>query len=153
MFTREYKNHVPEQLFSDIQNIDWKNYYDIDDVNIAANIFTTCLKDIFYQHVSIKSKTHKEKTAAWLRADLKKQMDKRDQLLHKARKSKATTDWTAYKRARNQCNEKIREAKRKHYRNLMGENEKNPRKFWDTIKTIFPTNKKIFFTSYGEVKM
>ena len=69
-------------------------------------------------------------------------MDKRDQLLSKARKSKATTDWTAYKRGRNQCNGKIHEAKRKHYRSLMEENKKNPRKFWDTIKTIFPTNKK-----------
>ena len=69
-------------------------------------------------------------------------MDKRDQLLHKARKSKASTDWTAFKRARNKCNGKIREAKRKHYCNLMEENKGNPRKFWDTIKTIFPTNKK-----------
>ena len=48
----------------------------------------------------------------------------------------------AFKRARNNCNGKIREAKRKHYRNLMEENKENPRKFWDTIKTIFPTNKK-----------
>ena len=142
VFTRDYKNYVPEQLIADVQNIDWENFYDIDDVNIAANIFTTCLKDIFDQHAPIKSKTHKGKPAAWLRTDLKKQMDNRDQLLRKARKSKATTDWTTFKRARNQCNGKIREAKRKHYRNLIEENKRNPRKFWDTIKTIFPTNKK-----------
>ena len=43
----------------------------------------------------------------------------------------------AFKRARNKCNGKIREAKRKHYRNLIEENKGNPRKFWDTIKTIF----------------
>ena len=129
MLTRDYKNYVPEQFFSDIQNIDWEYFYDV-------------FKGIFDQHAPIKSKTHKGKPAAWLRADLKKQMDKRDQLLSKARKSKATTDWTAYKRGRNQCNGKIHEAKRKHYRSLMEENKKNPRKFWDTIKTIFPTNKK-----------
>ena len=67
VFTRDYKNYVLLQ----------ENFYDIDDVNIAANIFRTYLKDIFDQHASIKSKTHKGKLAVWLRADLKKQINKK----------------------------------------------------------------------------
>ena len=69
-------------------------------------------------------------------------MDNRDRPLRKAKKTLLPSDWPAYKRARNLCNGKVREAKRKYYRKLMEENKRNPRKFWDTIKTIFPTTSK-----------
>ena len=66
-------------------------------------------------------------------------MNDRDKLLRKARKTKSHTDWTSYKRMRNFCTGEVRCAKASYHQNLLNENCGNPRKFWATIKSIFPT--------------
>ena len=66
-------------------------------------------------------------------------MNDRDKLLRKARKSKNEADWVAYKRLRNYCTNLIKRSKASFHRNLLAENIGNPRKFWSTIKTIFPS--------------
>ena len=142
MYARNYKDYAPENLLNNVKNINWQRLYATDDPNSAANFFTKQLKAVFDQHAPFENKTVRGKPAAWLRADVKILMNNRDRILRKAKKTSLPSDWTAYKRARNLCNGKIREAKRKYYRNLIEENKRNPRKFWDTIKTIFPTTSK-----------
>ena len=93
-------------------------------------------------HAPMKTKSVKGKPADWLQGYIRRLMVDRDRLLRKARKSKLDSDCCFYKRARNYCNGKIRESKCKYYKNLIEENKSNPRKFWDAIKTIFPTKSK-----------
>ena len=49
-------------------------------------------------------------------------------------------DWSAYKRKRNQVNNRVKYDKRKYYRGLLESNASEPRKFWKTIKEVFPIN-------------
>ena len=67
--------------------------------------------------------------------------------MRKARKTKNEDDWEEYRRARNKCNAKIKEAKRKYHRELIENNSNNPRKFWDAVKEVFPTKSKLSVSS------
>ena len=69
---------------------------------------------------------------------MKTLMNSRDKILRKARKSKRECDWSSYRRLRNSCNNKIKQAKQNYYKNLLLENCKKPQKFWKYIKDIFP---------------
>ena len=80
----------------------------------------------------------KGRKCSWLSHELKVLMDSRDKLLKKARKTKKECDWSAYKTMKNRCNNKIKQAKQKHYKELLLENSQNPSKFWNCIKELFP---------------
>ena len=49
----------------------------------------------------------KRRPCPWLDIDIKKLMNRHDQTLRKARKSKSNDDWKSYKTLRNKCNKKI----------------------------------------------
>ena len=69
-------------------------------------------------------------------------MVERDWLLKKARKSNAEIDWSKYKRQRNRVNNLVKMNKNRYYKDLLKENSSNPKKFWSTIKEIFPNKSK-----------
>ena len=97
---------------------------------------------MFDIHAPIKTKTVRGKPAPWLNGDLKSYMDKIDKLLRKAHKTKNDKDWDEYRQARNKCNAKVKEAKRKYHGHLTGESKENPHKFWDAVKKVFSSKSK-----------
>jgi len=139
---RDYKSYNTEKLIRDVNTINWKPLYECNDVDIATNYFTESLKSVFDVNAPIKTKTVRGKPAPWLKGSLKRFMDDKDKLLRKARKTKTDDDWNEYRRTRNKCNAKVKEAKRKYHRNLIEDNKSNPRKFWDAIKVVFPSKSK-----------
>ena len=109
------------------------------DVSASLQFFCSKLKAVFDDHAPFVEKRIKGKKSPWLSCEVKKSMNDRDKLLRKARKSKNEADWVAYKRLRNYCTNLIKRSKASFRRNLLAENIGNPRKFWSTIKTIFPS--------------
>ena len=65
-------------------------------------------------------------------------MNRRDQTLRKARKSKSNEDWKSYKTLRNKCNKKIKKAKSNHHKEVLNDNINKPKKIWSQIKNVFP---------------
>ena len=64
-------------------------------------------------------------------------------ILRKFRKTKSEEDWNLYKKLRNLCNNKMKYAMAEYQKDLLNENVTSPRKFWSTIKDIFPTKNKL----------
>ena len=62
-------------------------------------------------------------------------MNDRDYYLRKARRTGRETDWSTYRRLRNQCTRLIRHSKT---RNIFAENSNNPKIFWKQVKKIYP---------------
>ena len=85
------------------------------------------------------TKRIKGKPCPWLTNELKNEMNFRDQLLRKARRTKRQLDWDNFKRKRNYVTNLIRSSKNKHHQNLLKECENRPAEFWKTIKQLFPT--------------
>ena len=64
-------------------------------------------------------------------------MNRRDQTLRRARKSKSNSDWKSNKTLRNKCNKKIKKAKSNYHKKVLNDNINKP-KFWSEIKNVFP---------------
>ena len=69
-------------------------------------------------------------------------MNRREQLLCRARNNNDEHSWTEYKKLQNKCTNKVRKAKATYYQHLLNDNHLNPRKFWNNIKSIFPVRSK-----------
>ena len=65
-------------------------------------------------------------------------MNRRDQTLRKARKSKSNDDWKSNKALRNNCNKKVKKAKLSHHKKVLNYIINKPKKFWSQIKNVFP---------------
>ena len=83
----------------------------------------------------------------WLTVELKNEIDCRDALQRKFRKSKTTENYEKYKRQRNKVNNLIKRAKQNYNKNLLNENIEDITSFWRTLKSIFPTKLKSKLTS------
>ena len=90
----------------------------------------------------IVEKQIKGRQCPWLSADIKIAMNDRDKMLRKVRKTNKEYDWMIYKTLKNRCNNKIKYAKKRYHNELLHENVRNPKKFWKTIKDVFPSKEK-----------
>ena len=90
---RNYTNYSPEELKSDVAKIDWSPVYDVTGVDLAVQYFTSSLQLVFETHAPHIEKRVKGRPCPWLDIDTKKLMNRRDQTLRKARKSKSNDDW------------------------------------------------------------
>ena len=141
---RNYCRYNPVNLRNDVRDIDWTPVYENNtDVNSAVTYLTTELREIFNRHAPLIEKRIRGKPSDWIDDNIKKEMNKRDRLLRKARGNKSEASWAEYRRQRNKCNNLVKRAKCTHYRNILNEEENvNPKKFWKTIKSLFPTKSK-----------
>ena len=60
-----------------------------------------------------------------------------------------------YKRLKNLCNNKVKQAKQKYQKDLLFENRNKPTKFWNCIKEMFPSKESVpipVTTIIGNVK-
>ena len=141
---RNYRAYNSANLRDDVRSIDWLPIFsNYSDANKAAEYLSSKLKDTFDRHAPLIEKRIKDKPCEWLDDTIKKEMNKRDKLQRKARGSKSNARWAEYKRQKNRCTNLIRRAKSTYYRDALNEHERvSPKKFWKTIKSIFPTKSK-----------
>ena len=95
---RNFKNFNSQDLNNDIDEIDWKPLYDSSNVENAVNYLNHHVKAIFDKHAPSITKKVKGRPCPWLTEDIKVDMNKRDQVLRKARNSNNPTDWSTYKK-------------------------------------------------------
>ena len=79
------------------------------------------------------TKRVKGRKCSWLTYEIKTLMNTRDKVLRKARKTNKECDWSSYKRVRNLCNNKVKQANQKYQRDLLFENRNK------SIKVMFPS--------------
>ena len=100
------------------------------------------MKSIFDRHaphIVKKVRVNLAPGSIWI---LEKHMVRRDRILRKSHKTNREGDWNLYKKLRNSCNNKMKYAKREYQKDFLNENLSNLRRFWNTIKDIFPTKTK-----------
>ena len=104
------------------------------DVNFAVNYLSEKLKQLFDTHAPLIQKRVKGKLRVWLDESIKRDMNRRDHLLRRARKHNDEHSWTEYKKLRNKCKNKVRKAKATYYQRSLNDNRLNPRKFGTVLK-------------------
>ena len=138
---RNYRNYEPASMRQDLTESNFDIIYEMNDANSAWVYLFEILTTVFNKHAPKITKRVKGRLCPWLTAEIKQVMNNRDYILRRFRKHKQSADWEVYKTLRNNCTNQIRKAKREYYQNLLEENRKNPKSFWNTIKKIFPGSK------------
>ena len=139
---RNYKDYDKELLCERLRNSNWSGVYNTNDVNTAwANMKTTILS-CFDALAPKITKRIKGKPCPWLTADIKENMNKRDRLFRKSRRTKNFSDIKNYKTKRNEVSYLVRHAKQTYYKKLLKESANNPDSFWSTIKKLYPSKPK-----------
>ena len=97
-------------------------------------------KDLFLQvldkYAPLQSKKIKSKRSPWISSDIKHLMTARDNLKRKAIITKLETDWEDYKKARNETNTLLRQAKRDYYSKKIYTEKQNTIAAWKTINIL-----------------
>ena len=103
-----------------------------DIVDAWYKIFTNVLDD----YAPIKQKRVKKiSQPKWFTDDLKNEIQRRDYLLKKAKKTQNADDWSHYRKARNK-NELISMTKRDYFKTKVAESRQNPKKLWNLINNV-----------------
>ena len=139
---RNYKKYdaslVKEQLTSE----SWNFVYDKTDPNSAWDNLKTYLKNVLNQHAPKLEKKIKGKISPWITSEIKAEMNKRDSLLRKFRKSRSETDHENFKCQRNTVNKLVKKAKSQYHQDQLNECANEPKDFWKSLKSIFPVKGK-----------
>ena len=136
---RDYKKYDVNEFRKDVKSINWQHLYSTSNVNLAWKSFKSLLLEKIDKHAPMISKRIQGRNCPWLSEELKRELNKKDQLLRKARASKKEFDWSAYKIQRNRSNTLLRRTKNKYHQSVLNDNLGNPDKFWKTIKEMYPS--------------
>ena len=136
--SRNFKNYNPVQISSELKNINWEPFYNCEEPNSAWKLLRQIISETCDRYIPFTSKIIKGKPCPWLTEKLKSEMNFRDKLLRKARKTEQSTDWKSYKCQKNKVTNLIKKAKSEYHQNLLNENTNKPEQFWKCIKKLFP---------------
>ena len=78
----------------------------------------------------------KNDTPDWFDLEISEKIDIRNKLFHKFKRSNLNIDWELYTEARNSVFRVIKNKKEIVNRKTLEENVNNPKKLWDTIKSL-----------------
>ena len=144
---RDYKNYNVDAVNNELLNKDWNLLYQMTSPVGALSYFTSILKETLDKHATFITKQIKGKPSPWMTKELTREMNIRDQLLRKARKTNKTYDWDVYKRKRNFVKNQVQRLKRNHFKTQLEENATKPDRFWKIVNDIYSTKSKSETTS------
>ena len=119
-----------EKAHECLANIPWADVI-TPDVNTSWIQFKNIFMDIIKICVPHKRVLMK-KNLPWLTKPLVRQIQKRNQLFHTAKKKKSGQVWQKYYNVRNKVVRLLRKAKRQYFANISVQS--TPKKFWSTMK-------------------
>ena len=139
---RNYRSYDVDFINNDLLNKDWNPIYQATSPNTALKYFISIIKETLDQYAPFVTKQIKGKPSPWISKNLSKEMNTRDQLLRKARKTKKTADWISYERKRNFVKNEVQRLKRNYLKSQLDENAKKPDRFRKIIFQIYTIKSK-----------
>ena len=136
---RNYTNYDPKLFCEDLESENFSNVFDSRSTDVAWKHLKEILHYYINKHAPMITKKVKGRLCPWMTTKVKQEMNIRDKLLRRARRTKAENDWSIYKRQRNNVTSLVKKVKNNYFRDLLRENARKPQKFWTILKKAFPT--------------
>ena len=113
--TRQMKNFYKASFLRDLQEKAWSDVETQNDPNDMWSMWKDMLMQAIDKHAPVKTKRAGNKKSLWITDHLRREMHRRDFLKKKAVLGGSPLAWDQYKRARNDTNNEIKNAKRKYF--------------------------------------
>ena len=139
---RSYVNYNKANFINKLSNMDWNPIILGNDVNYSWDLLIKRIKTIIDQTCPLKRFKVKVTNKPWITLKLIEQIKDKDRALKKAKKTQKGDDWVHARRLRNDCLKAVRNAKSNFIKNELNTHAKDPKKFWENITSILPTNSK-----------
>ena len=94
------------------------------------------INEIADKHCPFKNMKIREDTPQWLKKEILSEINHKDSLYRRAKKTKDDTDWQNLQQKKNEVKKLLATAKENFVKNKLEELEGNPRKFWREINKI-----------------
>ena len=138
---RSYRNFDKIIFQEKLTEVNWADFYNIEDVSEAWQFLLNHINTILDQMCPIRSFKIRNYRPDWMTRELIEQIKDRDYFYKRAKKTGDSDLWNIAKYLRNSTNASIRQAKRDFVLNELKQNENNAKKFWKTIRSVLPTGK------------
>ena len=113
---RNMKNFNEKNFVNELLSQNWECIYFLGkDPNHMWEIWKELFLEVLNKHAPLQHKKTKPSKVPWITTEIKSLINERDKLKRKAIITKLETDWSKYKRTRNQVNIKLRNAKTNYY--------------------------------------
>ena len=111
---RSYKNFDPVLYRLKLEEENWNDIYEIDNVNIANDFVESRIVKILDEMCPYRTIQFRNDCKSWLTADTKLRMKTRDEMREIARTTKNADSWKSYRTLRNEVNRQVNVDRKKH---------------------------------------
>lgn len=120
---RDYTNYdFTKKLRNELKGENLDSVYTTNKPSIAwDNLKEPTLQKFFDSHAPLITKKVKGKKSPWVTRDVKQEINERDALQRKFRKSRSTSEFENFKRQRNRINIIVRKAKNSYSKRMLEE--------------------------------
>ena len=136
---RSYINYDKQTFQENIKSHPkWENFWQIqenDPEEMWENIFEI-VKENADDQCPFKNMSFREDTPDWITKEILSEINLKDYLYKKAKRTNSPADWEFFKKEKNEVKRLLASAKENYIKNKLNEHEGNPRKFWREINKI-----------------
>jgi len=136
---RNFANYDPKLFCEELNSANFEEVYSSVSISEAWPSFCDILQQCINKHAPLILKKVKGRLCPRLTPDVKKEINLRDGLLRKARRTYQENDWSSYKRQRNRVSGIVKKCKSRYHHDLLKDCADSPDKFWAAIKKLYPT--------------
>lgn len=135
---RTYTKINYDAITQDLANLDWTEFFRLEDVTEAVSYITDILRGLIAKHTTTKYRKNEEVIIRpWITPNLLKCIRKKDNLHLTAKKNQNDVSiQNNYKKYRNYCMTTIHNVKKTYKQNQLKEAKGNSKKTWHCIKSI-----------------
>ena len=140
--TRSLKNYSQGSYLEKLNEINFPNYSKFKDINDASSAFIGKVTSVIDQIVPTKEIRIKNSSQDWFDAEIHEEIETRDKLLAKFKKSRKSTDHENHKKALNKVQCLINDKKKTFVVGKLNENIGKPKELWESLKSLGLPSKK-----------
>ena len=135
IYYRNYKNIDIEGLQHDATHVQWQRLYECDTIDNKVECFNRLLIDLYDKHAPVKSFKSKYNDKPWMNGQIVVLMQMRDDARKIFAKSKTQDNYENFRQLRNKCNQHIRNAKLRYFKEVFHE-AKTSKEVWAGLRSL-----------------
>ena len=133
---RSLKYYSEDLYVKKLKEIDFPDYSNFKDINEAYSDFTGKVASVIDEIAPIKEVRVKSNSQDWFDAEINEEIERRDKLLTKFKKSRSHSDNENYKKSRNKVQHMIKDKKKNFVIGKLNDNIGKPKELWKSLKSL-----------------
>ena len=136
LLMRSLKYYSEDLYVKKLKEIDFPDYSNFKDINEAYSDFTGKVASVIDEIAPIKEVRVKSNSQDWFDAEINEEIERRDKLLTKFKKSRSHSDNENYKKSRNKVQRMIKDKKKNFVIGKLNDNIGKPKELWKSLKSL-----------------